>query len=173
MSGHRWCPGRRNLRLLTSRVSPNAVAVRTGWAGAMSELGLNRDDVPEVSVPPYGSTGWVPFYDDLLDRCTAHGVSAVLGHSDREAIGLLERAGERGLRVPGDLSVVSYDDEVAAVSDPPLTAVRPEKHHIGRTAVELALGRLAEGVARPVHRVTLWPRLVVRGSCGAGEPSAG
>lgn len=39
-------------------------------------------------------------------------------HSDREAIGLTERARDRGLTVPDDLAVVSYDDEVAAACDP-------------------------------------------------------
>ncbi|WP_371096433.1 substrate-binding domain-containing protein [Streptomyces sanglieri] len=39
-------------------------------------------------------------------------------------IGLTEHARHRGLTVPDDLAVVSYDDEVAAASDPPPTAVR-------------------------------------------------
>ncbi len=102
----------------------------------------------------------------VLDRCRREEIHALLVHSDREAIGLIERARDGGIAVPGELAVVSYDDEVAAVSDPPLTAVRPQKHRLGALAAELALARLADNADRPVHRVQLWPTLVVRESCG-------
>jgi DNA-binding LacI/PurR family transcriptional regulator len=75
--------------------------------------------------------------------------------------------------VPGDLAVVSYDDEVAAASDPPLTAVRPQKHRLGALAAQLALARVADPLDRPVHRVTLWPSLTVRESCGTPQPHVG
>jgi DNA-binding LacI/PurR family transcriptional regulator len=123
-------------------------------------------------VPAYGSPDWAGVYDGVLDRCRREGVRALLVHSDREAIGLIERARDGGIAVPGELAVVSYDDEVAAVSDPPLTAVRPQKHRLGALAAELALARLAEGADRPVHRVQLWPTLVVRESCGALPPDS-
>jgi DNA-binding LacI/PurR family transcriptional regulator len=93
-------------------------------------------------------------------------------HADREAIGLLERARDQGLAVPGELAVVSYDDEVAAASDPPLTAVRPERHRLGALAADLVLARVADTGERPVHRVQLWPTLAIRESCGARATEA-
>ena len=83
---------------------------------------------------------------------------------------MIERARDSGIAVPGELAVASYDDEVAAASDPPLTAVCPQKHRLGAVAAELALARLADAPGRPVHRVQLWPTLVVRESCG-GTPA--
>ena len=66
---------------------------------------------------------WLPRLGRRLrrgtERCHDAGVTALFVHSDREAIGLTERARDRGLTVPDDLAVVSYDDEVAAASDPP------------------------------------------------------
>jgi hypothetical protein len=56
---------------------------------------------------------------------------------------------------------------VAAASDPPITAVRPAKHQLGAVATQLALARSAGGAERPVHRVELWPLLVIRESCGS------
>jgi DNA-binding LacI/PurR family transcriptional regulator len=91
----------------------------------------------------------------------------LLVHADREAIGVLERAQDKGMHVPDDLAVASYDDEVAAASDPPLTAVRPQKHRLGALAAELALARVGDPVDRPVHRIVLWPTLAVRESCGS------
>ncbi|MFI5770927.1 substrate-binding domain-containing protein [Streptomyces sp. NPDC051658] len=115
--------------------------------------------------------GWADAYDAVLRRCHDADVTALFVHSGREAIGLTERARDRGLTVPDDLAVVSYDDEVAAASDPPLTAVRPPKHRLGSVAA--ALARMADPTERPVHRVQLWPTLVIRASCGgAGTASA-
>ena len=62
----------------------------------------------------------------------------------------------RGISVPGDLSVIAYDDEVAELFTPALTAVSPPRAAVGAAAVDL--------VIRPVHRVTLNPTLKVRGS---------
>ena len=65
-------------------------------------------------------------------------------HADAEAIALVQRCEERHLSVPGDLSIVAYDDEVAGLFSPPLTAVRPPRRSIGRAAVRLVADRLAD-----------------------------
>lgn len=165
--------GHRTVGLVLSRLSPHRAAIRDGWSAALSSLDLSSGGVPALDVPPYGLPGWAEACDDVLARCVRAGVRALLVHADREAIALLERARDRGLDVPGDLAVVSYDDEVAAASDPPLTAVRPQKHRLGALAAQLALARVADPLDRPVHRVTLWPSLTVRESCGAPRDRSG
>jgi DNA-binding LacI/PurR family transcriptional regulator len=157
--------GHRAVGLVTSRFSPHSPAVRTGWRETIESLDL--DAALDLDVPAYGSRGWAGEYDALLARCRRAGVAALLVHADREAIGLIERARDGGIAVPGELAVVTYDDEVAAASDPPLTAVCPQKHRLGVVAAELALARLADTTERPVHRLQLWPTLVVRESCGS------
>src|SRR5690606_30980330 len=149
--------GHRKVGLVTSRTSPHTSAVERGFRAAVEELGL--DAVLDVET--------VPGSDDVaavLDRCADAGAPALRGHSDREAISRVEQAQERGVRVPADLAVVAYDDGVAALADPPLTAVRPPKAAIGAGAVELVRRRLADGDDRPVHRIELSPRLLVRSS---------
>jgi DNA-binding LacI/PurR family transcriptional regulator len=160
--------GHKRIGLVTSRSSPTSAALRTGWAATVAALDL--PPVLDMSVPTYGTPGWREAYDTVLQRCRDDGIRALFVHSDLEAIGIVERARDSGVAVPGELAVVSYDDEVAAASDPPLTAVRPQKHRLGTLAVELALARVVEGEERPVHRVELWPTLVVRESCGT-QPS--
>ncbi|MCP2332175.1 substrate-binding domain-containing protein [Actinoalloteichus caeruleus] len=169
---HLTALGHRAVALVTSRTSPTSTALRAGWAATTAELGLPHDTDLDIEVPSYGTPGWPPVYDEVLLHCAERGVRAMLVHADREAIGMVERARDLGIDVPGRLAVVSYDDEVAAASDPPLTAVRPQKHRLGQLAVELALGRAAEGDRRPVHRVQLWPTLEVRESCGAAAPAS-
>lgn len=153
--------GHRRIGLACSQASPTAPKVRTGWSSACEALGL--DAAPDLSMVNYRDPSWRAEVDRILDACLAAGTTALLVHSDPEAISLVERCEERGIRVPGQLSVVAYDDEVAGLANPPLTAVRPPRRSIGRTAVELLVGRLGEP-ARAVHRVTVTPELMVRES---------
>ena len=131
--------GHRRIGLAYSQASPTAPKVRTGWLSACEELGL--DAAPDLSMVNYRDPHLARRRSDrILDACLAAGTTALLVHSDPEAISLVERCEERGIRVPGQLSVVAYDDEVAGMANPPLTAVRPPRRSIGRTAVELLVG---------------------------------
>ncbi|MEU3663489.1 substrate-binding domain-containing protein [Streptomyces sp. NPDC032940] len=162
--------GHRRVALFTTRRSPTSKALRTGWQDAVAALGLPPHDGLDMEIPSYGAPGWAQAYTDALKQVAGLGVRALLVHSDREAIGLIEQARELGIGVPRDLAVVTYDDEIGAASDPPLTAVRPQKHRLGMLASELALARLADVSGEwPVHRVELWPNVVVRESCGTEQ----
>ena len=77
---------------------------------------------------------------------------------------MLAACDERGIRVPGDLAVIAYDDEVAGLANPALSAVRPAKHAIGEAAVQLMARRMLAPDDWPVHRVQVSPRLVIRDS---------
>jgi DNA-binding LacI/PurR family transcriptional regulator len=157
--------GHQRVGLVTTKHSPTSRALRVGWEQACAALELPA--APDLTVPGYGSPGWAEKYDALVWECMDAGVRALFVHADREAIGVVERARDLGLTVPGDLAVVAYDDEVAAAADPPLTAVRTPRHRLGAVAVELALAMAADEPDRPVHRLELWPALMVRESCGA------
>ncbi|MGW2172005.1 substrate-binding domain-containing protein [Streptomyces sp. NPDC001705] len=93
------------------------------------------------------------------------GATAMVLHGDVDALMIVQRLAEEGVRVPEDCSVVAYDDVVAGLGSPPLTAVAPPKAEVGRMAAELLLQRLSEPPGtRPGRRVELLPRLMVRGS---------
>lgn len=69
--------------------------------------------------------------------------SAVFCASDMVAFGLISRLTEAGISVPGDLSVVGFDDiELAAFSRPALTTIRQDRSAIGAKAAALMLDRL-------------------------------
>lgn len=94
---------------------------------------------------------------DLPERPTA-----VVGGSDTIALGVLESARLRGLRVPQDLSVTGFDDtELARMASPPLTVVRQPLREMGRVAVKTVL-QMAAGEALDSHHVELATELVVR-----------
>ncbi|MEU6140600.1 substrate-binding domain-containing protein [Streptomyces sp. NPDC047081] len=122
------------------------------WALSSSRGGLDHEptDVPDLAA--------------LLRKV---GATAAVLHGDVDALMLVQQLAEQGVRVPEDCSVVAYDDVVAGLASPPLTAVSPPKGEVGRVAAELMLRRLdgtrGEGTAS-VQRVELLPTLKVRGS---------
>jgi LacI family transcriptional regulator len=72
--------------------------------------------------------------------------TAIVAHNDMQAIALIDRLEEHGRRVPHDVSVVGYDDiPLAAHGRIRLTTVRSDAAHMGRRAVELAVGASREG----------------------------
>ncbi|NUP49246.1 MAG: substrate-binding domain-containing protein, partial [Catenulispora sp.] len=161
---HLAAEGHRRVGFIASATSPHTAAVRRGWLATATEIGLDVAGTPEAITPDYQAPGWSENLDAFLDAVRAGGTRAVLVHSDREAISLVARCQERGIRVPDDLAVVAYDDEVASLADPALTAVRPAKPELGRTAVRLLAERMQDGPGRPVHRVKISPQLVIRDS---------
>lgn len=155
--------GHRRVGVVLAEQSPTRPHVHRGWVEAAAECGLDTAATLDALVPDAGTPECTAALDAVLDRCLDTATTALLVHADAEAIALVQRCEERGLSVPGDLSVVAYDDEVAGLFSPPLTAVRPPRRSIGRAAVRLVADRLADP-DRPAHRVVISPALRLRGS---------
>ncbi|WP_328913199.1 MULTISPECIES: GntR family transcriptional regulator [unclassified Streptomyces] len=161
--------GHRRIALITRSRNPTGVAVALGFQRAMSDLGLPPGFSHEAE-----KAEWTPgLADRMIGDLTTSGTTAALVFGDREAI-LLEAAARRhGTDIPGQLALVSYDDETADIAEVPLTAVAPPKYRVGRMAAEVLLRRLTEGDACPLHQVLLRPRIVIRASCGAAVARPG
>jgi LacI family transcriptional regulator, repressor for deo operon, udp, cdd, tsx, nupC, and nupG len=109
--------------------------------------------------------------DITIDAARASGLAlldgeptAVFCDDDIIAGGLYLAARERGARIPGDLSVIGFDDmDFARVLEPPLTTVALDAELLGATAFELLDARMAGRRRRPV---VLPAELVLRGSTG-------
>jgi LacI family transcriptional regulator len=96
--------------------------------------------------------------------------TAVLATNNFMAIGAFRALRERGLRVPDDVAVVSYDDiPDAAEIDPFLTALAQPAYSMGTIAMQLLLERIGGSFRGEPREVTLSPRLLVRRSCGAAH----
>ena len=155
--------GHRKVGLIISRDSPTSRKITRGWQAACAELGLTPTDHFESMLPPRTSPDFSAVVDATLDTALSTGVTALVVHSDPEAMAFVDLALNRGISVPGDLSVIAYDDEVAQLFTPALTAVSPPRGDVGQAAVDLIARRLQDP-NRPVHRVVLSPTLNVRGS---------
>ncbi|NEB54010.1 substrate-binding domain-containing protein, partial [Streptomyces griseus] len=123
--------------------SPTAEAVRAGYARALAALGLAGTEPPVASVSADRDPALFERSALAVRSAVREGrASAVLVHNDEEAIRLVRRLAELGVRVPEDLALITYDDEVAALADTPLSAVAPPKREVGRAAAELLVERL-------------------------------
>lgn len=92
--------------------------------------------------------------------------SAVFVASDVVALGAIQLARERGLRIPADISLVGFDDiPLAKHLDPGLTTVHLPAFDLGRKAGEMLL-HLVRGEQPPRRRVVLETELIIRGSTG-------
>ncbi|SCL50545.1 LacI family DNA-binding transcriptional regulator [Micromonospora chersina] len=96
-------------------------------------------------------------------------VTAVFCANDHMALGLLRAMHEAGRQVPGDVSIIGFDDiPEASYFMPPLTTVRQDFGELGRRSLQLLVDRLSAGGSGVSGHVVVAPNLVVRGS--AYEP---
>ena len=106
-------------------------------------------------------------------RLLRHGVTGVICASDVLALGAIRAIRRAGLSVPGDVSVVGYDDSAFMnCTDPPLTTVRQPIESMGKAAVALLVNQI-ENVAVYPEELLFEPELVVRGSTGRPGPRSG
>ncbi len=127
-----------------------------GYFEELARYGVSRE-----SVPIYETRSTADSVVRGLDHILAAGQpTAILCMSDRVAMFAIEELARRGLSVPGDISIVGFDDVPEAVAfTPPLTTIAQPIAEIGRRAVHTILDN--DG---GVHREVLPVELVVRRS---------
>jgi DNA-binding LacI/PurR family transcriptional regulator len=90
--------------------------------------------------------------------------TAVVCYNDIAAIGAIRALMNHGLQVPGDVSVVGFDDiQSAAFHNPSLTTIRQPLHQMGTTAARILLQRI-RGQATFPDFVPIHPELIIRES---------
>ncbi|GAA1806644.1 LacI family DNA-binding transcriptional regulator [Agromyces neolithicus] len=130
-----------------------------GWAAALGEHGLPARE------PLVGD--WSPGSGYMHGRTLAADseMTSVFVSNDQMALGVLHAFAEAGLSVPGDVSIVGFDDiPEAAFFAPPLTTLRQDFVGLGRDAMASVLAVLGDDDRAPAPRV---PDLVVRTSTAA------
>jgi DNA-binding LacI/PurR family transcriptional regulator len=129
-----------------------------------ARLGLSDGEVDDlVQLDMFGVEGGAAAAGRLLDGKA----TAVVCGSDMMALGAIRAGRQRGLTVPGDLSVVGYDDvPMVEFTDPPLTTVRQPVQAMGLAAVQALLEEV-RGHTTPHTEYLFRPELVVRNSTGS------
>jgi DNA-binding LacI/PurR family transcriptional regulator len=138
-----------------------------GWRAELLAAG--------VPVPELLRGDWTPSSGHVAGRQVAarmragDPVTAVFTGNDQMALGLLTALHDEGFSVPGDISVVGFDDlPEAPYFTPPLTTVRQDFAELGRRGVQMVLARLR---GEDLHLDAVPPELVVRASTGPAPRS--
>ena len=136
------------------KIDPSLV-IRMDAAGWSMKAG-KHPMAPEI--------GYRPMWE-LLERKRTF--TAVFCFNDIAAIGAMRALKDAGLSVPGDVSVVGFDDILAAAySTPSLTTVRQPLAEMGRRGTQVLLERIANREKKFPAEIVMKPELVVRESTG-------
>lgn len=146
-----------------------------GYERALRERGVQPD--PALVFP---CAYYIPEAYRVAAAVLATDATAVFAGSDNIALGLVRRLYERGMRVPQDFSVVSYDNSaVDVLFEPAITSVEQNVDELASAALDLLFRRMGESeegeLGDPEEHI-LMPRLVIKSSVRAiaavGEPGA-
>ncbi|HGS4478579.1 TPA: substrate-binding domain-containing protein [Vibrio cholerae] len=132
-----------------------------GYKRALAEAGIaiNPDWIVESD---FECEGGYQAFEKLYERGKLP--SALFVSNDMMAMGVIQAASQRGLRVPDDLSLIGYDDvHIAKFMTPALTTIHQPKYRLGKAAVDTLLYRL-ENPDTTAQVVQLEPTLAVRSS---------
>jgi DNA-binding LacI/PurR family transcriptional regulator len=114
--------------------------------------------------------------DQVIDGCRTGRVTALFVHADQDALALHRAVQAAGIAVPGELSIIAYDDVILATEGAQLSAVSPRRRWLGRIGLETVVDRLRSYgqrsyVERPGLQLSLTPELIVRSSTAAVQRS--
>ncbi|WP_375404727.1 substrate-binding domain-containing protein, partial [uncultured Sphingomonas sp.] len=138
----------------------------SGWRAAMDAAGFATDDL--LAQGDFSYESGTRAATDLLDGEVAP--TAIVASNDRMTLATLEAARARGLDVPRDLSLVSFDDTpIVRFTHPPLTAVVQPIAEVSARAVELIIADQVGGDV-PTAPIVIPASLALRGST-APRPS--
>ena len=134
---------------------------RAGYRAAMRRAGLDAH-VRLIAGGRTEDAGWM-----AADELIAVRATAAFAYNDQCSAGLIGRLRQRGVDVPGEISVVGFDDSRLARSQAfAMTTVAQDSHALARHALELMIGR-SGGQRTGGTEVIVPPQLVVRNTTTA------
>jgi LacI family transcriptional regulator len=153
-SEFRWIEIQKVARELGLKIDPTLV-VRLDAAGWSLKTG-HHPMAPEIGYKPMQA---------LLEK--SRDFTAVFCFNDIAAIGAIRALKDGGLSVPGEVSVVGFDDiQSAAYSTPSLTTVRQPLFEMGQRGAQVLLERIADKEKPYASEIVMAPQLIVRESTG-------
>lgn len=104
----------------------------------------------------------------LLDVVRKKEITAIFCYNDEIALKVMKTLLKAGINVPGDISVVGYDDTVIAKATyPQLTSVEHPKEILGQSAARRLLGLIEQSYTPRLSVELIHPKLHVRSSTGS------
>jgi len=160
-SEFRWESIQQVAQEMTLKIEPDLV-IRIDSAGWSMKDGYHPM-APEIGFRPMQA---------LLEK--TRDFTAIFCFNDIAAIGAIRALKDAGLSVPGDVSVVGFDDiQSAAYSTPSLTTVRQPLLEMGKRGAQILLERISDREKIFPAEVVMAPELVIRESSGPAPTALG
>jgi len=162
--------GHRRIACISAQPHTVNLSDRAAAYTALMEQGGSRGELAVRVSRLRGDEGGYEAARSLLSL--GHPPTAIVAANDTIAIGAMRAAGDLGVRIPQDLSIVGFDDiRLSARLPVPLTTVQQPIEEMSRVAVR-TLWERATGVAdHRARSIVLAPRLVIRRSCATVSPA--
>jgi len=136
-----------------------------GYKKAIEDYGMSIDDSLIIEEQNYRGEGGYMGMKRILSLSPIP--DAVFVGDLLMALGAVKCVREYGLRIPDDIAIVGYcDNEIARLTDVPLTTININERNIGHAAARLMLDIITEKVTSPID-ITISTELVIRDSCGS------
>ena len=165
--------GYRRIGVLLGAASTTGRERYKGYERALQEYGLSPAQQLVFYQPPRVEDGRSATMQLLESPVRPE---AIVTTNSLLGAGALLAIRERGLRVPEDIALASFDETLwARLVEPGVTIIAQPTYEIGKTAAELLLQRIQDP-GRPARKVILQGQLVIRGSSApraAGPPGKG
>jgi len=156
-SEYRWESIQQVAREMNLKIDP-ALVIRIDSAG-WSMKDNYHPMAPEIGYKPM---------QGLLEK--TRDFTAIFCFNDISAVGAIRALKDAGLAVPGEVSVVGFDDiQSAAYSTPSLTTVRQPLLEMGKRGAQILLERIANRGTEQPPEIVMAPELVIRESTGPAK----
>ncbi|WP_120222597.1 LacI family DNA-binding transcriptional regulator [Sphingopyxis sp. FD7] len=134
-----------------------------GFEEELAIAGLGTERVLRHGHAPVSFAHGAAAMAEMID--SKPGVEALFAVSDLSAVGAIMECERRGLRVPGDISIMGFGDfEIGREINPPLTTIHVDFAALGRRAAEMIMGVLSSDMREPPRLVDVGLRLIERAS---------
>jgi DNA-binding LacI/PurR family transcriptional regulator len=155
--------GHRNILALVSRHRWTLRRRVEGFLSGVTEFGGSQAHVTVAEVKNLNAAFAIASIEDRLDGSGALPDALFCGN-DLVALAAIQALRRRGIDVPGEVSVLGFNDlPMANMSDPALTTIHVDWHQVGREAIRLLMQRKAEP-DRPTIQIQTGARLIERAS---------
>lgn len=167
-----WNNGHRKIGVFSSFINSRKDEMFNYYAGERAKMMMECFKKCNLRVDP----AWISIYDGKEASLKAN-IRKILDMKEHptafwcqndsiaiEAIGILK---DLGLNVPGDISIIGFDDiKEGASCNPPLTTIKQPCYSMGRQAVDLLIDIFENGTPGDVHAIKIPTSLVMRESVG-------
>ncbi|MCX8092669.1 MAG: LacI family transcriptional regulator [Candidatus Goldbacteria bacterium] len=156
--------GRKNIALVVGDKGLNAEERIKGYKEALNKYGIQYNEDNVINVLNYSFEEGEEILDIILEKSSK--IDGIFcGAGDITAIGIMDAAKNKGVRIPEDIGIVGYDDiYISNLTTPSLTTVRQPIMQMGMRSFELLLEMLDGKTDSESKIISFEPELIIRDS---------